>query len=78
MIEHGLRIGLNQTDDLIYLHLVLFQHGLRNQRAAKRLTARRGSQIMASPCQEAQQRGRMLRNSPEGSDPDDSIRCYSP
>ncbi|MBT5031603.1 MAG: hypothetical protein HOM55_04835 [Proteobacteria bacterium] len=33
---------------------------------------------MADPCQEPQQRGRMLGVSPEGSDPDDPIRRCSP
>jgi len=33
---------------------------------------------MACPCQEAQQRGRPLRDSPDGSRPDDPIRRCSP
>ncbi len=45
---------------------------------AKRPTAKRASLAMARPCQEAQQRGRPLRSSPEGSHPDDPIRRCCP
>jgi len=44
----------------------------------KRLAARRVSPAMARPCQEAQQRGRALHGSPEGSCADDPIRRCSP
>ena len=44
----------------------------------KPLDARRVSPAMACPCQKAQQRGRALLSSPEGSHPDDPIQRCSP